>query len=240
MKSKILILGDGLLGSELYKQNKWDLKSRKNCGFDITDISTFSKLTEIEFGVAQHFPYDTIINCVANTDTYNPEREKHWDVNVKGTKNLIEFCNRWKVKLVHISTSYLYTHSKEDATEEDVPVHCATWYGYTKLISEALVQLECKNHLILRTIFKPTPFPYPKALTSQTGNFDYIDKICVLIKKIIESKATGVYNLGTDKKTIYDLAKKTNPDVGKLDFLNFLTPKDISMNLDKLNKKLNL
>ena len=48
MKNKILILGDGLLGSELYKQNKWDIKSRKNCGFDITDISTFSKLTEIK------------------------------------------------------------------------------------------------------------------------------------------------------------------------------------------------
>ena len=39
---KVLILGDGLLGSELVKKTGWDCVSRKNNEFDITNPSTFN------------------------------------------------------------------------------------------------------------------------------------------------------------------------------------------------------
>jgi dTDP-4-dehydrorhamnose reductase len=38
--SDIVILGDGLLGTELFKQTGWSCVSRKSSGFDITDEST--------------------------------------------------------------------------------------------------------------------------------------------------------------------------------------------------------
>ena len=63
--------------------------------------------------------------------------------------------------------------------------------------------------LLIRTSFKPNPFPYPEAITTQTGNFDYIDVISTIIIKLINSGAVGVYNVGTDKKTMYELAQKT-------------------------------
>ena len=36
-----LILGDGLLGSELHKQTGWDYISRKKDGIDFTDIDSY-------------------------------------------------------------------------------------------------------------------------------------------------------------------------------------------------------
>ena len=108
MNSKVLVLGDGLLASEIIAQTKWDQVSRKKDSFDITDLSTYNKMTQIIDGAGQCCPYDVILNCIGYTDTYNPKREEHWDVNYRGVSNLVEFCNYWKVKFVHISTDYVY------------------------------------------------------------------------------------------------------------------------------------
>jgi hypothetical protein len=48
--------------------------------------------------------------------------------------------------------------------------------------------------------------------------------------------AKGVYNIGTERKTIYELAKKRNSSVRKMsknEITNVSLPSDISMNIDK-------
>ena len=40
---KVLILGDGLLGSEIRKQTNWDYISRKKDGIDFCDIKTYKE-----------------------------------------------------------------------------------------------------------------------------------------------------------------------------------------------------
>jgi dTDP-4-dehydrorhamnose reductase len=81
------------------------------------------------------------------------QRDLHWDINYKFVHELILFCNKNDIKLVHISTDYLYSGSVSNASESDVPVHCNNWYGYTKLLADGLVQLEF-NHLICRCTHK--------------------------------------------------------------------------------------
>ena len=78
-KLKVLILGDGLLGSEILKQTEWACISRKRHGFDITDNSTYHLMTKVEFGSIQYCPYDVILNCIANTDTYSDNKDAHWE-----------------------------------------------------------------------------------------------------------------------------------------------------------------
>ena len=39
---KTLILGDGLLGSEIYNQTNWDFISRKKDNIDISDFHSWS------------------------------------------------------------------------------------------------------------------------------------------------------------------------------------------------------
>jgi dTDP-4-dehydrorhamnose reductase len=184
--------------------------------------------------------YSTIVNCIACTDTYNPNRELHWDLNYKFVDFLIRYCNIHKQKLVHISTDYLYSNSNPSKrSEEDVPVHCSNWYGYTKLLSDGLVQLSSKDYLLIRTSFKPRPFPFDKSLL-QFGNFDYVDTIAELIIKLIKKDSKGVYNVGTEKKTMNDLARKTKEDIISDNFtkIHESFPLDITMNIDKLKKEL--
>lgn len=217
----VLVLGDGLLGSELVKITKWDFLSRKSHNFDINNFELY-----INSG------YNIIINCIANTDTYSEDRHSHWNVNVEFVDRLIDYCNDNNIKLVHISTDYVYSGSESNASEESVPVHCNTWYGYTKLVSDAIVQLKSKNYLLIRCTHKPNPFPYEKAWIDQIGNFDYVNVIANLIFKSIKKGLNGLYNVGTETKTMFELASKT-ANVGK-SFTPFRVPKDTSMDTNKL------
>ena len=99
-------------------------------------------------------------------------------------------------------------------------------------MSDALVQIRSKKHLVIRCTQKPTPFPYENAWIDQIGNFDYVDVIAELIIKSIRKDLHGLYNLGTETKTMFELASRTS-DVGK-SFSPINVPKNTSMNIDKL------
>ena len=237
MKKKILILGDGLLGKELINKTKWDYISRKKDGFDISDVSTYDTMLSVEFGAIQRCPYDIIVNCIAHTDTYGTDKELAWDSNYRGVANLVEFCNKWNKKLVQISTDFVYANSKVGATEEDVPVHGANWYSYTKLLGDGHVQLKSDNYLLLRGTHKETPFTHAKAWINQIGNFDYVNVISNLIASLIEHNATGIYNVGTEPKTMFELAKRTKPTVEPAyELFHETTATNVVISVDKTKK----
>jgi dTDP-4-dehydrorhamnose reductase len=226
----ILVLGDGLLGSEIVKQTGWDYISRKKDYIDFCNIFSYGDCL---------LKYNIIVNCIGFTKTYSEDRQINWDVNYKAVADLVDNCNNLHNKLVHISTDYVYTYSKPNATELDVPVHCANWYSYTKLLSDGYIQLRSKDYLLIRTSFKPNPFPYEKAIVNQIGNFDYVDKIANLIIELINLNASGIYNVGTDIKTIYELAKQTKPTILPMtDKIHPTTPENIIMNVDKMRNYL--
>lgn len=221
----VLVLGDGLLGKEIIRQTGWNYVSRKKDSFDIKNFESLLSPS-----------YDIIVNCIANTDTYSKYRDVHWQTNCVFVDKLIDYCNDKNIKLVHISTDYIYTNTNELASEFDVPIHSNNWYGYTKLLSDGLVQLRSRNHLIIRCSHKPKPFPFDGAWTDQVGNFDYVDVISDLIIKLIKKGSNGVFNVGTERKTIYDLANQTKK-VKPIQSPDYV-PKNISMNLKKLKEEL--
>jgi dTDP-4-dehydrorhamnose reductase len=232
-KMNIVILGDGLLGKEIHKQVfcQWDVLSRKKDGIDFRNIDTYKDKLE---------HYDVIINCIANTNTYSEVKEEHWDTNVLGTSELVDYCVKNNKKLVHISTDFVYANSVKNASEEDVPVHCKNWYGYTKLVSDAYVQLKMKNYLLIRCSFTKNPFPYKKALVNRIGNFDTVDTISEIIVRLIIKNKVGLFNVGTNLKSMYDLAKLNSDEY--IEPINTMTdenmPTDVSMNIEKLNNEI--
>lgn len=233
---KIAVLGDGILGSEIIRQTGWDYFSRKKNDFDITNPSSFNQLIDWRnnnFGVPK---YHTVINCIANTDTYSNDKKTHWDVNYKGVADLVEFCNFRRIKLIHISTDYIYANSKPKASENDVPVHIGTWYGYTKLLGDAHVQLQSSDYLIIRESHKPYPFPYKSAWVDQYTNGDYVNIIAGLIIELIHKDSKGIFNVGTPEKTWYDHTKEefnTTPGY-KINE----APTDITMDITKMKNEL--
>lgn len=224
----VLVLGDGLLGSELVKQTGWDFISRKINKIDITQPTSYINLIK---------DYNIIVNCIAFTDTYSNNRQKHWDVNYKAVANLVDICNTNKSKIVHISTDYIYSNSENESSENTIPQPLPTWYGYTKMLGDAHVQMSADNYLICRESHKPYPFPYNQAWSNQYTNGDYVHIIANLIIQLISKNAEGVYNVGTKIKTWFNYTKQefnTNPTRTPNH-----TPVNVTMDLSKLHKFLN-
>ena len=226
---KVLILGDGLLGKEMIKQSGWEYLSHSQDKIDV--VTDFDRLCVL----LENLEPDVIVNCIGYTNTYSKERDLHWKVNYEFVVNLANFCDNNFIKLVHVSTDYIYANCEAGSAkkEDDLPVHQNTWYAYTKLISDAYVQL-IDDYLLVRCSFKPKPFPYEKAYGNIKGNFDYVDVIAGQIIDLINEGRSGVWNIGTKYKSIYDLAKQTVPEIG--DWYNDKLP-TIEMDLSKFNNR---
>ena len=224
---KIVILGDGLLGKELKNQTGWNSISRSSHNIDFNDVtSCYQYLKE----------YDVIINCIAHTDTYDKNKDTHWAINYKAVSRLSDWCTDNNKKLVQISTDYVYANTQHSSSELDVPVHGEHWYGYTKLLADGYIELKSKDYLIIRCGHKPTPFPYDTAYSDICGNFDYVNVIAAGIISLVNKNATGLYNVGTESKTIYDLAIETRPDVKK-GLKRGWMPGDVRMDCNKFKNK---
>ena len=221
---KTLILGDGLLGSELHELTKWDLASRKLSNLDIDNLS---KLKDLVSG------YNNIVNCIANTDSYSDDKDKHLNTNFRFAVNLSNICNNLNIKLIHISTEFVYANNIQPPTEEDLPLPDKSWYAYSKLLADEYISLTNNNFLICRLLHKPNPFPYDDVWDVITSG-DTVDKISSLIVQLIKEGATGIFNVGTGRKKLSNIApgKKVIPKPNHVPF-------DTSMNLSKLNLFLN-
>lgn len=188
-QSKILITGGaGKLATELKKHLKGGYLSRED--FDFTKPITRKK------------KYDLIVHAGSYTNVEKAEFEdknKCFIVNVYGTFNLVQHYK--DTPFIFISTEYARN-----------PINV---YALTKKLGEEIVKTYTR-HLIIRTSFKPNPFPFPKAYKDQYTQGDYVDVIAKLLAKRIKKwnrKTSKLEYLGTGRKTMYELAKRTRPDV---------------------------
>lgn len=223
---KILLLGaSGILGSQLQNIDPVMIcPSHHDC--DITNTKYLRKY--IEF----HEP-DVIINCVA---IKNVEQRKSLAIktNIIGNANIAMLCNEYGIRLVYISTDYVYKGDKGNykETDEVLPFNS---YAWSKLGGETSTML-VENHLIIRTSFGESKFDYEKAFEDKTTSKDYVDVIAPLIYKASIGNIKGILNIGTESKTMYDYAVKRNIEVLpiKLSDSEHDSPKDTSLNLDRL------
>jgi dTDP-4-dehydrorhamnose reductase len=178
---------------------------------------------------------DCVVHCAAYTNVPGAEvdRVQAIETNIFGTKTITnEFCKPNGVSLVYISTDYVYPGINGNYKETDItcPIN---FYALTKLAGEAYVR---SKDLIIRTSFKPIEWKYKSAFNDLFTSADYIDIISEKISLLIANNAKGIYNVGTEKKSVYDLAKRRNKDVQPMSrreiaYVNL--PIDTSMNVDK-------
>ncbi len=186
---KILLTGgSGLLGTELQKY--------------MTVVAPSHKDLDITKPIQHKKPFDLIIHAAAYTDVVKAEKEQEacFATNVTGTINLCE---------AYPDTPFVYI-SSEYAKD---PVN---YYAKTKQLAEEEVKKREKKYLIIRTLFKPSPFPFPRAFIDQYTEGDYADIIIPLVVNAIQEwnkKTSKLIYIGTGRKTIFELAKRTRPDV---------------------------
>lgn len=227
---KVIILGQGKLGKEISNQTKWDNLSRSTDQIDVNEFDLWKE---------KLLPYDTILNCIANTNTYSNDKMEHINTNYKFVIDLVSFCNEHNKKLIHISTDYVYVNSNERASEDEVPVTDNSWYSHSKLLADSHIEIMSKNYLICRLSYKDKPFRYDFAWTDVKTNADYIDVISSLVIDLIKLNTKGLYNVGTEEKTIYELAIQTNENVKQILSPTHI-PKNVTMDTSKMKNTLGL
>jgi hypothetical protein len=104
----------------------------------------------------------------------------------------------------------------------------------SKLLADEHIVLFCRDYLICRLSHKPYPFPYDEAWGDVSTNADYTPVISELVIKLIENGASGLYNVGTPTKTIYELASRTKDVTETISPPHI--PKNVTMDLTKLNQ----
>ena len=157
---------------------------------------------------------------------------KSIDLNIVGTANITKACSQKKIKLIYLSTNYVYPGTKGNYKEND-PVKPVNNYAWSKLGGEASVQLY-KNSLILRVCMTEKPFIHKKAFGNAKTSFLYQDEVAKIIFKLLSKK--GIINIGGKSQFIYDFAKKDNKSIKKIFWKKGLDnfPKNSSINTSKL------
>lgn len=148
---RILITGSqGQLGKALnnFYQSKKDVQliNTDVCELNITDSE------EVMLKVKEVNP-DIIINCAAHTqvDACETDKERAYQINALGPKNLSLAANVVDAILVHISSDYVFDGEKRTPYIEGDKYFPQSVYGETKLAGEEFVRKIAKKYYVIRT-----------------------------------------------------------------------------------------
>ncbi len=161
--------------------------------------------------------------------------KKSIDLNIIGTANVTKICSDLNIKLIYISTSYVYPGEKGNYKESD-PIKPINNYGLSKMGGEASVRMY-KNSLVIRASMTEKPFIHSKAFFDFITNFIYHEDFVKLLFKVINKK--GIINIGGKTQSVYDFAKSKSLKIKKISAKKIFKKKnkiDIGMNLNKLKK----
>jgi len=206
---RILLLGgSGLLGTELQKLRKFDWAPCR-VEFDFTNHKSidnfFVTVGHLGIKTLNEFP-DLIVNCAAWTAVEAAETHKTecYETNVVGVRNLVATG----IPILHISTAYVFDGAKGNYKETD-PVNPLGYYALTKALGEEAVL--AGSGKIIRTLFKPSPWKYPRAYTDQITTGMYVQEAAKKIDWCIENfeSLPEILHVGGKRQSIFDLASET-------------------------------
>jgi dTDP-4-dehydrorhamnose reductase len=99
------------------------------------------------------FRPDWVVNCAAYTDVDGAEdhEDTAYALNAHGPETLALACRRSSVRILHMSTDYVFDGAKGAPYAEDDPARPVNVYGASKLAGEDAVRHITEDHLIVRT-----------------------------------------------------------------------------------------
>jgi dTDP-4-dehydrorhamnose reductase len=144
----IVVIGaNGRLGAALAREYKHDfqVKAFARRQLDLGKLDQVrSTLSETEF--------DLLINCAAltNVDYCESQRDEAFLINARGPRLLAEICSEKSVRLIHISTDYVFDGNQDiPYIEEDPPIPLSV-YAESKLAGEREVLAVSQDNLVVR------------------------------------------------------------------------------------------
>lgn len=226
-----LVVGaNGMLGQDLVDA----LASRGHAtvAVDRDQIDIIDAAACLEMIVGQG--YDVIVNCAAWTAVDDAETREGsaFDVNAVGPANLARAASEAGVRLVQISTDYVFAGDASSPYAEDAAVSPRSAYGRTKCAGEWAVRAGQPDHLIVRTAWlygaKGNSFPATMArlaaeresvsvVDDQIGQPTWTVDLADLVIRLVEARApTGTYH-GTSSGQVswYGFARAVIASAGR-------------------------
>ena len=234
MKKKVIVVtgGSGRFGNVLKKinnQNKLLFPSKNQLDI-LNEKKISSYLSKVKPNILIH-----LAGLSRPMKEHYLNISKSINLNIIGTANITKVCHKLNIKLIYISTNYVYPGLKGNYSEKDslLPINN---YAWSKLGGETSVQLY-KNSLILRVCMTEKPFIHKKAFVNVKTSFIYQEEVAKILFKLVNKK--GVINIGGSPRYIYDFVKKENKNINKIylkKHLDFGMPINSSINISKLKK----
>jgi dTDP-4-dehydrorhamnose reductase len=247
---KIVLTGaTGLIGSRFFDllKSKYEIASLSSSyGVDITDRKKVqSFLSDVNPAIIVHLAAKTNVDgCEEDKsdDVKHLTKEKiltdkeinfekidplFWKgstsafgINVVGTKNLADYAREKDIKIIYISTDFIFDGEKDFYTEEDSP-NPVDWYGQTKFWGELVLgerklitrisfpfgyKSPIKNDLIWTLVKLLSTQESIKLVSDQIITPTFIDDIVNGLDFLIENSTEGIIDLvGNDSLAPIDI-----------------------------------
>ena len=228
---KILVTGsDGRFGKILKKfdtSKKFIFKNKNQLNI-LSEKSIFNNIKKYKPNYILH-----LAGLSRPMNIHETNISKSIDLNIVGTCNIVKAAAKNNIKMIYLSTSYVYEGTRGNYSEND-PVKPWNNYSRSKLGGECAVSMY-KKSLIIRLCMTERPFVHKKAYANVKSNFIFQEDAAKIILKVLNKK--GILNIGGSSQTIYSFAKKTNKNIKKI-YSKGEFPKRTDMNLSKLRNYL--
>ena len=232
MKKIIFTGGSGKFGKifKKFNLNKKNIYYPSSITFDITNPKKMEKFIK---KIKPKF----IIHAAAISrpmDLHEKNIQKSVSINIIGTSNIVNLCQKYRIKLIYFSTNYVYP-SKKGNYKEHHPLLPFNNYAWSKLGGECATQM-LKNSLILRICMTQKPFLYNSAYTNLKTNFMFHENLAKVFFKLINKR--GIINVGGPTQSIYNFAKTNNRKIKKkiLKKTKKSLPLNSTMNIGKFKR----
>ena len=228
---KVLVTGvNGQLGYDVVNE----LKKRNHIavGVDIAEMDITNK-KDVETVISDVNP-DAVIHCAAWTavDLAEDNEDKVMNVNANGTENIALVCKKNNIKMMYISTDYVFDGQGEKPWEPDCkdykPLNV---YGKSKLAGELAVSNNLSKYFIVRIAwvfgkngknFIKTMLnvgkthPEVKVVNDQIGTPTYTYDLARLLVDMIETDKYGYYHATNEGGYIswYEFTKEIYKQAG--------------------------
>ncbi|MDD3078117.1 MAG: dTDP-4-dehydrorhamnose reductase [Paludibacter sp.] len=237
MKTILITGSNGQLGNEMRVASA-RYPEFKYIYTDVAELDICNKAA-IEAFIKTN-PVDFIVNCAAYTavDKAEDDIELCYKINRDAVQNLGEAASANNIKIIHVSTDYVFDGTNHIPYTEDEPVCPASVYGKSKLAGEEALIKSCKDAVIIRTSWLYSSFGnnFVKTMLKlgaekeslnvifdQIGTPTYAADLAEAILKIVSSEKfiTGIYHFSDEgvcswydfTKTIHKIAGITTCNV---------------------------
>lgn len=212
----------GLVGSRIVELLK-DGYDFEISDIDITDRDRiFERIGKSNASVVFHLAAKTSV------DGCEKDHSSAWAVNVVGTKNIVDACQKSNKKLIYISTDFVFDGSRPPAggyKEEDKgnPIN---WYGKTKYEGEEVVKRSSMPWIITRIAYPYRAkfiredfvriligkFKRKESLQMVTDHImtpTFVDDVVYALNSLIKNNSTGIFHaVGSEFVSPYEAALK--------------------------------